>query len=115
CCKEGLPEPAPASFGRASARACISPPGGGKKAYTIKIKASVRRPAVRKKSANFWWVIFCQAPKITTAAPMQTMMFTSFSVDFETPADIVLSFLVFNRFCKGLGNGVPIDVKESKR
>jgi hypothetical protein len=29
-----------------------------------------------------------QAPKITIAAPTQTMMLTSFSVDFDVPAMI---------------------------
>jgi hypothetical protein len=48
--------------------------------------ASVIKPAVRKKSAHGWCVIFCHAPKITIAAPIHTITFTIFSVDFETPA-----------------------------
>src|SRR5690349_16297556 len=51
--RAGLPE-VPAILGRASAIAAISPPGGGKKAYTMKMIASVIRPAVRKKSAHLW-------------------------------------------------------------
>jgi len=63
----------------AQERAAISLPGGCKNAYTTKITASVIRPAVRKKSAKGWWVIFCHAPKITIAAPIHTMMFTILS------------------------------------
>ena len=47
-----------ANLGNASAIACISEPGGGRKAYTVNIIASVINPAVRKKSAQGWWVIF---------------------------------------------------------
>jgi hypothetical protein len=54
--------------------------------------ASVIRPAVKKKSAKAWCVIFCHAPKITIAAPIHTITFTILSVDFETPA-IVNVFL----------------------
>ncbi|HTQ29235.1 MAG TPA: hypothetical protein VMI35_13950, partial [Puia sp.] len=80
-----------------------------KKAYTMNISASVSKPAVRKKSANFWWVIFCHAPKITTAAPTQTITLTSFSVDFETPAIVVSLNLFLIGFVRVKENGFPFD------
>jgi hypothetical protein len=54
--------------------------------------ASVINPAVRKKSAKAWCVIFCHAPNITIAAPIHTITLTILSVDFETPA-MILVFL----------------------
>ena len=48
-------------------------------AYTRKITASVNNPIVSMISANDLWRIFAQAPKITTAAPTLTKMFTYFS------------------------------------
>jgi hypothetical protein len=99
--RAGLPE-VPAILGSASANAAISCPGGGKKAYTMKIIASVIRPAVKKKSAHRWCVIFCHAPKITIAAPTQTITFTSLSVDLETPA-IVQSLISLEIGFKGSG------------
>jgi hypothetical protein len=38
------------------------------------------------KSAKGLCRIFAHAPKITTAAPTQTMMLVSFSVDLDVPA-----------------------------
>jgi hypothetical protein len=66
----------------------------------MKMIASVIRPAVKKKSAHLWCVIFCQAPKITIAAPTHTITFTSLSVDLETPA-IVQSLLSLEIGFKG--------------
>jgi hypothetical protein len=51
--------------------------------------ASVNKPTVSIISANDLWRIFAQAPKITTAAPILTKMFTYFSnVEEELDDDI---------------------------